>query len=87
MISQEAILERVMQFIGQLVPSEMPIGPNTDLLQDLGLDSVKMMDLVMELEDEFDISIPINILMDVRTPEHLADTIVTLMEKQKYGAL
>lgn len=87
MISQEAILERVMQFIGQLVPSETPIGPNTDLLQDLGLDSVKMMDLVMELEDEFDISIPINILMDVRTPEHLADTIVTLMEKQKYGAL
>ena len=87
MISQEVILESVMHFIGELVPSETPIGPNTDLSQDLGLDSIKLMDLMMKLEDQFDISIPINFLMDVRTPKHLADTIVTLMEKQKHGAL
>lgn len=82
MISQEVILERVMQFIGQLVPSETPIGPNTDLVLDLGLESMKMMDLVMELEDEFDISIPLNILMDVRTSAQLAQAIVGLMEHE-----
>jgi acyl carrier protein len=38
------------------------------------------MDMLMEIEDEFDISIHLNILMDVRTPAQLAHAIVDLME-------
>jgi acyl carrier protein len=82
MISQEVILERVMQFIGRLVPPGTSIDPNTDLVRDLGLESMKMMDLLMELEDEFDISIHLNILMDVRTSAQLAQAIVSLMEHE-----
>jgi acyl carrier protein len=82
MISQEAILERVMLFVGRIVPPGTSIDPNTDLIRDLGVESIKMMDLVMELEDEFDISIHINILVDVRTSAQLAQAIVSLMEHE-----
>jgi len=34
---------------------------------DLGLDSLKVMKLLESVEDSFDISIPLNILPDVRT--------------------
>lgn len=86
MISQETILEKVMMFIGRLAPPGTPIGPHTDLVDDLGMESIKLMDLLMELEDEFDISIQLNILGDVRTSAQLAETIFTLME-HKDGTL
>jgi acyl carrier protein len=80
MITQEAILERVMMLIGRLAPPGTPIYPHTDLAQDLGMESIKVMDMLMELEDEFDISIHLNILMDVRTPAQLSHAILNLME-------
>ena len=80
MITQETILERVMMLIVRFAPPGTPINPNTDLAQDLGMESIKVMDMLMELEDEFDISIHLNILMDVRTPEQLAHAILNLME-------
>ena len=36
---------------------------------DLGLDSLKVMKILETVEDNFDISIPLNILPDVRTVE------------------
>lgn len=80
MITEETILERVMMLIVRLAPAGTPINPNTDLAQDLGMESIKVMDMLMELEDEFDISIHLNILMDVRTPAQLAHAILNLME-------
>lgn len=80
MITQQAILDRVMMLIGRFAPPGTPINPNTDLAQDLGMESIKVMDMLMELEDEFDISININILMDVSTPAQLARAILKQME-------
>lgn len=80
MITQEEILERVMKLIVPFAPPGTPINPDTDLAQDLGMESIKVMDMLMEIEDEFDISIHLNILMDVRTPAQLAHAIVDLME-------
>lgn len=49
-----------------------PITPETDLAADLNIDSVAAMDLVMELEERFDIDIPINLLSDMATVADLA---------------
>ena len=43
------------------------LSPTAILVNDLGSESIKVMDLLMMLEDRFDISIPINILLDVKT--------------------
>ena len=41
--------------------------PNTDISADLNIDSVSVMDFVMEVEDRFDIDIPLNVLSETRT--------------------
>ncbi len=44
----------------------------TELVADLGLDSVQVMQLLLETEERFDVSIPLNILPDVRTVRDFA---------------
>jgi len=41
--------------------------PTTDISADLNIDSVSVMDFVMEVEDRFDIDIPLNVLSETRT--------------------
>ena len=64
-----------------LVEGGLEIKPDSNLVNDLGLESIRVLDLLMMLEDEFDISIPINILLDVRTPEQLLDALLPRLEK------
>lgn len=47
------------------------LGPDTDLASDLHIDSVAAMDLIMEIEDRFEIDIPLNALSDVRKVKDL----------------
>ncbi|HBE3205014.1 TPA: acyl carrier protein, partial [Escherichia coli] len=63
-----------------LVENGVEIKPDSDLVNDLGLESIKVMDLLMMLEDRFDISIPINILLDVKTPAQLMETLLPWLE-------
>ena len=51
------------------------ITPETDLINQLAIDSVKLLNLIMEVEDEFDISVPLNALTDVQTVHELATLI------------
>ena len=48
------------------------LGEETELVADLGLDSLKIMELMLEIEDHFDVSIPLNVLPDIRTIKDLA---------------
>ena len=45
----------------------LDLSESTDLAKDLELDSMKIMEVLLELEDRFDISIPQNILPNVRS--------------------
>jgi acyl carrier protein len=55
------------------------VGEHTDLLGDLALDSLQVMNLLLEIEDRFDISIPVSILPDVKTVRDLARQVETLV--------
>ncbi|MDX1625323.1 MAG: acyl carrier protein [Wenzhouxiangellaceae bacterium] len=50
------------------------------LTGDVGLDSVQVMDLVMEIEDELDISIPVETLAETRTLGELAERVRPLVD-------
>ena len=54
------------------------IEPATELATDLNIDSVAAMDLIMEIEDRFEIDIPINLVSEITT---VAD-LVALVERQ-----
>lgn len=51
------------------------IGANTDLTGELALDSLKVMDLMLAVEDHFDISVPVNALANVKVVGDLASLI------------
>lgn len=57
---------------------EKPITGDTMIAKDLTIDSLAIMDMVMELEDRFDISIPMNVVAEIHTVDQLADTILKL---------
>lgn len=80
MLTQPVVLENILSCLRELAPAATDIHPDSDLVNDLGIESIKMMDLLMILEDKYDISIPINILMDVRTPKQLAVSLMGYAE-------
>ena len=54
--------------------------PATELSGDLNIDSVAAMDLIMEIEDRFDIDIPINLVSDLRNLGDLVDLVQQQIE-------
>ncbi len=52
--------------------SNVILKEDSDLMTDLGLNSVKVMDLLLNIEDNFDVSIPLSELPDVRTVKDFA---------------
>jgi len=63
----EKMLQTVCEILRPLVTEGQAINAETDIVADLGLDSLKVMKLVETVEDSFDISVPLNVLPEVRT--------------------
>lgn len=82
MATYEDILKKLYAHLQPMAAEGTTVDEDTDLVGDLGLDSLKVMDLLLEVEDEFDISIPLNALADVRTARDLAQEIHAFMERQ-----
>jgi acyl carrier protein len=63
--------------------SGVEIKPETDISADLSIDSVTVMDFVMEVEDHFDIEIPLNILSETRTMNDLIRVVQEAVERRE----
>ncbi|EFE09492.1 acyl carrier protein [Citrobacter youngae] len=86
MINKTVVMDYILCCLQEMVAGKAEIKPDSDLVNELGLESIKVMDLLMMLEDKFDVSIPLNILLDVRTPEQLLNALMPLLESS-YGSL
>ncbi len=67
MLSDRELFEQIVAILGPLTTDGFEIKEDTDLVDDLSLDSLEVMEVLLEIEDRFDISVPINILPDIRT--------------------
>ncbi len=56
---------------------------NATLTGDMGLDSVQIMNLVMEIEDQLDLSVPVDVLSEVQTLNQLAERLVQIKESAR----
>lgn len=54
----------------------------TDFIADLEVDSVSVLDVVMDIEDNYDISIPVNTISEIRTIGDLVDAIHSIKKRQ-----
>ncbi|HEX9767673.1 MAG TPA: acyl carrier protein [Kiloniellales bacterium] len=55
--------------------NRIEIGEDTDLSADLNIDSVAAMDLLMNIEDRFEIDIPLNLVGELRSVRDLAEVV------------
>jgi len=62
--------------------SRRPIEPTlaSDLLVDLGFDSLQVLEVIAELEDRFDVSIPLNDLPSTRTVVQVVAQVAALVD-------
>lgn len=62
------IFEKVQKIMAdQFEVDEAKINLDTDIVSDLGADSLDMADLAMSFEDEFEIEVPDEIIEDIKT--------------------
>jgi acyl carrier protein len=78
-MDQAEIETQLIQLLEPLLDKPTPLSPDTDLVQEVGLPSLKVMELIVQVEDTYDISYPLNQLQDVRTVKQLADSVRQLM--------
>ena len=64
--------------------SRRPIDPtlSSDLVADLGFDSLQVLEVIAELEDAFDISIPLNDVPATRTVEQVVAQVAALLAQR-----
>jgi acyl carrier protein len=55
---------------------------DTDIIADLEIDSVSLLDVVMDIEDNYDISIPVNTISEIKTIGELVDAIHSIKKAQ-----
>ena len=58
------------------------IGPETDLISDLALESVQIMEFMVEVEDHYDIAISLEALAEIRTLQQLALLVSQLVDNR-----
>ena len=70
-----ALEERIRGVVArQLGVERAEVVPDASLYEDLGADSLELVELLMALEDEFDIEVP----------EDVAETITTIADVERY---
>jgi acyl carrier protein len=77
-MDREQILARLAALIEPHNRKGVPVTEDTRFDSDLEFDSLTVMDLVANMEDEWDINIPLNILPDLETVGQVADAIAKL---------
>jgi acyl carrier protein len=68
----------VIELLAQKVPENVKVTPDTVIVGGLGLDSVAILDFIMDLEDHFDVSVPLDRLAEVQTVAELSRAIEAL---------
>ncbi len=77
-ISRAEVIREICHHLAPYQNGDQPIVGDTVIAKDLTIDSLAIMDMVMELEDRFDVSIPMSVIAEIHTVNELADTILDL---------
>lgn len=82
MSASEDTFAILCQLLEPFNAAKITLKPETDISADLNIDSVSVMDFVMEVEDRFDIDIPLNVLSETRS---IADLVKVVDERLAKG--
>lgn len=83
MNKDDETIEHILRLLAPFNTSGVTVTPDTDISADLNIDSVAVMDFVMEVEDHFNIEIPLNQVAETCTVKELAAVVKGRMQKVK----
>ena len=72
------IREVIFGTLQAALPQAHSLSDETHIIEDLGLDSVAVMDFVMEIEDRLDITVPLDKIAEIESLGDLVNTLSTL---------
>jgi acyl carrier protein len=78
MSTYDETLSITTEILQKHVDANRTIRPNDHIQNDLGLDSLGVMELVADVEDRFSVSIPNEVLGDIATVEDIAKALMKL---------
>jgi acyl carrier protein len=79
-VNREEVEQAVLEVLGGMLPHFDSQQQDANLSSDLGLDSMQVMNLAMELEDRLDITIPVEVLAEAGTLRELIARLSNCME-------
>ncbi|MEE4348629.1 MAG: acyl carrier protein [Pacificimonas sp.] len=79
--SYNTVLPRLIEIIEPFNKKGITVTETTSFANDLELDSLTVMDLVAEIEDEYDILLPVNMLPDLELVGDVARAVVEITNK------
>lgn len=78
----DLVFRKICSLLDPLNHKGAKLTRDTDLIADLEIDSVSVLDIVMDIEDNYDISIPVNTISEIRTIGELVDAIHAIKKQQ-----
>ncbi len=66
------ITARICALLQPFIKGDLTLNEDSELVAELGLTSLQVMMMIEQIEDDFDITVPLNILPDIRTIRDLA---------------
>jgi acyl carrier protein len=71
-MNEAEIISKICELLGPYNLEGKTLAAETDIPAELNIDSVGVLDFIMEVEDHFDIEIPMNVVSETRTVGDLA---------------
>ena len=81
MNDQKQIIEDICKLLAPYNAEGKVLVAETDIPAELNIDSVGVLDFIMEVEDHFDIEIPMNVVSETRTVGDLAAYVSSQLKK------
>lgn len=78
----DLVFHKICSLLEPLNHKQVKLTRETDLIADLEVDSVSVLDIVMDVEDAYDISIPVNTISETRSIGELVDAIHAIKKEQ-----
>ncbi|MBI3199228.1 MAG: acyl carrier protein [Rhodospirillales bacterium] len=76
------VMQEIFRLLAPYQAGGKAITPQTVISSGTTVDSLTIMDVIMELEDRFDVSIPMNVSAGIDTIDQLAETVVRLAARR-----
>ena len=81
MASYEEMLKETTEILGKHVDMNRVISPKDHIQNDLGLDSLGVMEVVADIEDRFEVQIPQDALSTISTVDDMVQALAKLKNR------